>query len=114
MGRGIAVVSAQRTARRGIEANSGGAYSGEQEADDRGVDVDSSRRVGTRRHCERSRLPTRSVDPGFKEQVREMLKERMGLTGPEADKLLDSMAQHMQAVHGDQADTVLDRCAAQA
>jgi hypothetical protein len=53
------------------------------------------------------------VDPDFKDQMREMLKERMGLTGPEADKLVDSMAEHMQAVHGDQADAMLGQCAAQ-
>jgi hypothetical protein len=57
--------------------------------------------------------PTTSVDPAFKETMREMLKERMGLTGPEADKLVDSMAQHMQAVHGDQAGAMLDQCSAQ-
>jgi len=58
-------------------------------------------------------LPTTSVDPALKNRMREMLKERMGLTGPEADKLVDSMAEHMQAVHGDQAGAMLDQCVAQ-
>jgi hypothetical protein len=53
------------------------------------------------------------VDPALKDRMREMLKERMGLTGPEADKLVDSMAEHMQAVHGDQAGAMLDQCGAQ-
>src|SRR5450759_5691197 len=58
-------------------------------------------------------VATQAVDPALKDRVREMLKERMGLTGPEADKLVDSMAEHMQAVHGDQAGAMLDQCAGQ-
>jgi hypothetical protein len=58
-------------------------------------------------------VATQAVDPALKDRMREMLKERMGLTGPEADKLVDSMAEHMQAVHGDQAGAMLDQCAAQ-
>ena len=54
-----------------------------------------------------------AVDPALRDRMREMLKERMGLTGPEADKLVDSMAEHMQAVHGDQAGAMLDQCGAQ-
>ena len=58
-------------------------------------------------------VATKGVDPALKDRMREMLKERMGLTGPEADKLVDSMAEHMQAVHGAQAGAMLDQCAAQ-
>jgi hypothetical protein len=58
-------------------------------------------------------VANQAVDPALKDRMREMLKERMGLTGPEADKLVDSMAEHMQAVHGDQAGAMLDQCGAQ-
>jgi len=58
-------------------------------------------------------VATKGVDPALKDRMREMLKERMGLTGPEADKLVDSMAEHMQAVHGDQAGAMLDQCGGQ-
>jgi len=58
-------------------------------------------------------VANQAVDPALRDRMREMLKERMGLTGPEADKLVDSMAEHMQAVHGDQAGAMLDQCGAQ-
>lgn len=58
-------------------------------------------------------VATKGLDSALKDQMRQMLKERMGLTGPEADKLVDSMAEHMQAIHGDQAAAILDQCAAQ-
>lgn len=57
---------------------------------------------------------TQAADPALKDRMREMLKERMGLTGPEADKLVDSMSEHMQAVYGDQADAMLNYCAGRA
>lgn len=58
-------------------------------------------------------VANQAVDPALKDQMREMLKDRMGLTGPEADKLIDGMAEHMQAIHGDQAGAMLDQCEAQ-
>lgn len=57
---------------------------------------------------------TQTVDPALEGKVRDMLQERMGLSATEADKLAKSMAEHMQAVHGDQADQMVNACANQA
>jgi hypothetical protein len=54
------------------------------------------------------------VDPALKDEVRDMLQQRMGLSAAEADRLAGSMAEHMQAVHGDQAGAMAGACGAQA
>jgi hypothetical protein len=57
---------------------------------------------------------TTPVDPALKDTVRDMLQKRMGLSAAEADRLAGSMAEHMQAVHGDQAGAMAGACGAQA
>jgi hypothetical protein len=54
-----------------------------------------------------------SVDPALESKVRDMLQKRMGLSAADADKLAKSMAEHMQAVHGDQAGNLANACAGQ-
>ncbi|MCZ7665356.1 MAG: hypothetical protein M5U22_21585 [Thermoleophilia bacterium] len=49
-------------------------------------------------------------DGDFQDRVKDMIQEHMGLTGEEADRWANEMAEHMTAVHGEDAGDMLDWC----
>ncbi len=49
-------------------------------------------------------------DGDFQDRVKDMIQEHMGLTGEEADRWANEMAEHMTAVHGEDAGEMLDWC----
>lgn len=49
------------------------------------------------------------TSPGLQSRIRDMV-ERMGITGADADKLVQQMTEHMRDVHGDQAGDIAARC----
>ncbi len=51
-----------------------------------------------------------ATDKELRQQIVDMLQERMGLSAKEADQQADTMVQHMREVHGNEAGQVAAAC----